>query len=62
MLKIHEVSMQTHGKITALSLFAKFGISAFYLAVIFQFQEYQVLVLIFLSNMCWKSMAFANLG
>ena len=52
MLKIHEVSMQTHGKITTLSLFAKFGKSAFYLAVVFQFQEYQVLVFISLSNMC----------
>ena len=45
--------MQIHGKnYGLLNFFAKFAISAFYLAVIFQFYEYQVLVFIFLSSMC----------
>ena len=33
--------------------FAKFLVSAFYLSVIFQLHEYQVLVFICLSNMCY---------
>ena len=46
-----EASMQIHSKMTAVYFFVKFFISTFYLAVIFEFQGYQVLAWIFVSNM-----------
>ena len=44
--------MKIYAKMMVLLFFAKFVIGAFYLAAIFQFHEYQVLVFKFLNNLC----------